>query len=218
MTRYASIPWPLAGVFVALALVAQDLVLKLLGADLPALGETAYRIAAWTIAVTSLALLLLPRRRTAYLLGFLVCAGLMGWALYLQYGLDLEPCPLCVFQRVAVIATGVVFLFAAIHGPGRAGAAVYATLATITAGTGAAIAGWHVWIQAQPKGAVPACGMGLEYMLDTLPLTDVIARVLKGSGECAEAGWIFLGLGIPAWTFVFFVAMMAAAIALVRHD
>ncbi|MCC6196498.1 MAG: disulfide bond formation protein B [Burkholderiales bacterium] len=178
----------------------------------------AYRIGAWTIAVASLTLLLLPRRRAAYFLGFLVCAALMGWALYLQYFQDLEPCPLCVFQRVAVIATGVVFLLAAIHGPGRVGAAFYAVLATLTAGTGAALAAWHVWIQAQPKGSVPACGMGLDYMLDTLPLTDVIARVLKGSGECAEVGWVFLGLGIPAWTFVFFVAMVAAAIALVRRD
>jgi disulfide bond formation protein DsbB len=218
MTRYAAFPWPLAGILVALVLVGQDLVLKALGADQPPLGQMAYRIGAWTIAVASLALLLLPRRRAAYLLGFVVCAGLMGWALYLQYGLDLEPCPLCVFQRVAVIATGAICLVAAIHNPGRAGAALYAVLATITAGTGAAIAAWHVWIQAQPKGSVPACGMGLDYMLDTLPLTDVIARVLKGSGECAEAGWIFLGLGIPAWTFVFFVAMVAAAIALVRRD
>ena len=64
-----------------------------------------------------MALLLLPPRRVAYLLGFLVCAGLMGWALWLQYGLDLEPCPLCVFQRICVIATGIVFLVAFIQDP-----------------------------------------------------------------------------------------------------
>ena len=73
-------------------------------------------------------------------------------------------------------------------------------------------------LQGQPKGSVPSCGMGLDYMLDTLPLTDVISRVLKGSGECAEQGWVFLGLAIPSWTFVFFVAMIAAAVALIRED
>jgi disulfide bond formation protein DsbB len=172
----------------------------------------------WTIGIASLALLLLPPRRLAYLLGFLVCAGLMGWALWLQYGLELEPCPLCVFQRIAMIATGLVFLLAALHNPGRPGAAVYAALTVVTAGAGAALAAWHVWIQAQPAGSVPACGMGLEYMLETLPLTEVIGKVLKGSGECAQQAWLFLGLAIPSWTFVFFVTMIVAAIALVRRD
>ncbi len=120
----------------------------------------------------------------------------MAWALWLQYGLELEPCPLCVFQRIAVITTGVIFLIAAIHNPGRNGAAFYALLTVIASGTGAALAAWHVWIQAQPKGTVAACGMGLDYMLETMPLTDVISRVLKGSGECAEQGWLFLGLAI----------------------
>ena len=82
----------------------------------------------------------------------------------------------------------------------------------------AGLAAWHVWIQGQPKGAVPACGMGLNYMLETMPLTDVLSKVFKGSGECAEVGWNFLGLAIPSWTLVFFVAMMVAAITLARRD
>ena len=217
MTRYATIPWPLAGIFIAIVLVAFDLLLAAIGAN-PALAATAYRMMVWTLGLSSLALLLLPRRRVAYLLGFLVCAALIGWALWLQYGMGLDPCPLCVFQRVAVIATGVVFLIAAIQNPGRGAAAVYAVATLITAGIGAGLAAWQVWIQAQPKGSVAACGMGLDYMLETMPLWDVIGRVLKGSGECAEQGWLFLGLAIPAWTFVFFIAMIAAAIALVRRD
>ena len=217
MMRYAAIPWPLAGVFIALALVGQELLLTTLGSN-PSLVQTAYRMLVWTVGITSLALLLLPPRRLAYLLGAIVCAGLMGWALWLQYGLELDPCPLCVFQRVAVIATGIIFLIAAIHNPGPGGAAVYAGLTVIASGIGAALAAWHVWIQAQPKGAVAACGMGLNYMLETLPLTEVISKVLKGSGECAEQGWLFMGLAIPSWTFVFFVAMIVAAIALVRRD
>jgi len=217
MNRYVAIPWPLAGILVAVVLVAIDLLVTTLGPN-PALEQTVYRTATWSIGIASLALLLLPARRAAYLLGFLVCAALIAFALYLQYAMDLEPCPLCVFQRVAVIATGVVFLVAAIHNPGRGGAAFYAVLTLVTAGIGAGLAAWQVWIQAQPKGSVAACGMGLDYMLDTLPLTDVISRVLKGSGECAEQGWVLLGLAIPSWTFVFFVAMIAAAVALIRRD
>jgi disulfide bond formation protein DsbB len=217
MNRYAAIPWPLAGIVVAVVLVAIDLLVTSLGPH-PALEQTVYRTVMWSIGIASLGLLLLPGRRAAYFLGFLVCAGLMAFALYLQYGLDLEPCPLCVFQRMAMIATGVVFLVAALHNPRRGGAAFYAVLTLIIAGIGAGLAAWQVWIQGQPKGSVPACGMGLDYMLDTMPLFDVIARVLKGSGECADQGWVFLGLAIPSWTFVFFVAMIAAALALIRRD
>ena len=217
MMRYATLPWPLAGLIVAVALIAQEALLTALGTN-ASLAQTVYRMVVWTIGATSLALILLPRRRPAYLLGFLICAGLMAWALYLQYGLNLDPCPLCIFQRVAVIATGVIFLVAAVHNPRRGGAAVYALLTLIVAGIGAGLAALQVWIQAQPKGSVASCGMGLNYMLETLPFTEVIGRVLKGSGECAEQGWLFMGLAIPSWTFVFFIAMIVCAFALIRRE
>ena len=217
MKHYPAVSWPWFGLVIALALLAQEALLKLLG-DAPSLAQTSYRILVMTIGVTSLALLILPQRRLAYLLGFLVCAGLMAWALYLQYGLGLDPCPLCAVQRVAVIAMGVVFLIAAIHNPGSFGAAVYAGIAAIIGIFGTLVAARHVWIQSLPKGEVPACGMGLDYMLETLPFTDVVSKVLAGSGECAEEGWKFMQLAIPSWTLVFFVAMMVAAIALARRD
>lgn len=215
--RYPSLPWPWAALFVVLALLGQEWLLRSFAAS-PPFAETAYRTGLAAVGATAFALIILPRRRLAYVLGFLVCAGLMGWALWLQYGLQLEPCPLCVFQRIAVITIGLVFLVAAVHNPGPIGAIVYAGLAFIAGAIGAALAAWHVWIQAQPPGSVASCGMGLNYMLETMPLTEVIGTVLKGSGECADQGWLFLGLAIPSWTFVFFVAMVAAAIALTRSE
>jgi len=217
MMRYAEVPWPWAGLTMALVLLAQEALLKLVG-DSPSLALTSWRILVMAIGVASFALIVLPPRRPAYLLGAAVCAALMGWALWLQYGLNLDPCPLCSLQRMAVIAIGIVFLVAAIHNPGRFGAGVYAALTVIIGLFGAITAMRHVWIQSLPKDEVPACGMGLNYMLETLPLTDVLEKVFKGSGECAEAGWYFLGLAIPSWTLVFFIAMMVAAIALVRRD
>lgn len=217
MNRYAAIPWPWLGFLVALALVAQEALMKMF-AVAPALDEAVYRVAVMAVGVSCLALLILPPRRLAYILGFLVCAGLIGWALWLQYGEGLEPCPLCMFQRVSVIAVGIVFLVAAIHNPGRGGAALYAFLTLLVAGAGAAFASRQIWLQALPKDQVPACGMGLSYMMDTLPFMDVIAKVLQGSGECAEKAWVFLGLSIAGWSFVFFAAMIVAAIALIRRD
>jgi disulfide bond formation protein DsbB len=217
MMRYAEVPWPWAGLTIALVLLAQEALVKLVG-DSPSLALTSWRILVMTIGVTSFALIILPPRRPAYLIGALVCAGLMGWALWLQYGLGLDPCPLCSLQRMAVIAIGLVFLVAAIHNPGRLGASVYAGLTVIIGLFGTVTAMRHVWIQSLPKDEVPACGMGLNYMLETMPLADVLEKVFKGSGECAEAGWYFLGLAIPSWTLVFFIAMMVAAVVLIRRD
>jgi len=141
-------------------------------------------------------------RRLANGLGFLVCAALMGYALYAQYVLGLEPCPLCIFQRVAVIALGVLFLIAAIHDPGRGGARVYAVLLSIAALAGILVSARHIWIQAQPPGTVAACGASLDYMLDIMPVTDVVTKVLTGSGECGKVDWRLLGLSMPWWVLI----------------
>jgi disulfide bond formation protein DsbB len=217
MIRYAAIPWPWVGFLVSIAIVTNEALLRWFG-SVPAINEAAYRVAIMTVGVASLVLILLPPRRLAYALGFLVCAGLIGWALWLQYGEGLEPCPLCMFQRVCVIAVGVLFLIAAVHNPERPGAALYALLTLLVAGAGAGFAGRQIWLQALPKDQVPACGMGLSYMMESMPWLDVFTRVLKGTGECAEKAWVFLGLSIAGWTFVFFVGMIVAAIALIRRD
>jgi disulfide bond formation protein DsbB len=144
----------------------------------------------------------LPNKRILNLAGFAACAGLMVYALYAQYVLELAPCPLCVFQRVAVIALGIVFLLAGLHKPGRAGGIVYALLVLITAGAGIGVAGRHVWLQGLPSDQVPACGPGLDFMLDAFPLGEVLRMVLSGSGECADVDWSFLGLSMPAWVLI----------------
>jgi protein dithiol:quinone oxidoreductase len=214
-SRYPSIPWPWVGLILCLALLGQEYLLLARGADA---SLSAYRIAVMTVGVTSLALLALPPRRIGYILGFVVCAGLMAFALYLQYAQDLEPCPLCIFQRIAVVAMGLVFLIAAIHNPGRFGAGVYAVLQLIFGGAGTALASRQVWLQSLPKDQVPVCGMSLSYMLDTLPFTETLRKVLEGSGECAEKSWELLHLSIAGWTLVFFVTMVAASFALIRRD
>ncbi len=217
MIRYNAVPWPWVGFVVALALVVQQVVMH---GDVPpsAMVVSFYHVGVMALLLCMLSLIILPPRRIAYLLGFLVCAALMGWALWLQFGLDLEPCPLCMFQRVAVCLVGIVFLAGFIHNPRRGGATGYALLTLVFAGAGAALAGRQVWLQALPKDQVPACGMGISYMLDTLPFTDVIMKTLAGSGECAEKGWVFLDLSIAGWSLVFFVAMIVAAFAMIRRD
>ena len=110
------------------------------------------------------------------------------------------------------------FLVGTLHEPGRIGAWIYSILLFVFAAAGAALATRQVWLQALPKDQVPACGMGLSYMLDTLPFIDVLRRVLEGSGECAEKGWVFLGLSIAGWTLAFFFTIAVAGFALARRD
>jgi disulfide bond formation protein DsbB len=214
MTRYREIQWPWLGLLVAVAIVAQEHVGGWIGTQ-PKLTVNAWRIAVMALGLSSLTLLVLPGRRAGFALGAIVCASLMGFALYAQYGLGLEPCPLCVLQRIAVIACGVVCALAAIHNPGRVGAIVYSVLGFVIAAAGAAVSVRHVWLQSLPPSEVPACGPGLNYMLETLPFAEVLSKVFLGSGECAAADWIFLGLSMPAWMLVWFVAIMVASIALI---
>ena len=139
--------------------------------------------------------------------GFTLCVVLMGAALWLQHVDGLEPCPLCILQRGAVIALGVVMLAGAIHDPATVGRRIYGVMILIVAVAGAAVAGRHVWLQSLPPGEAPECGPGLDYMLGAFPLTEVIEMVLRGSGECAEVQWVFLFLSIPQWTLLVFIAL-----------
>lgn len=151
-------------------------------------------------------------KRTVFASGFALCAALLAYALYLQHGLGLEPCPLCILQRVVVAALGVVLLAGALHNPRAWGGRLYGLIITALAGTGAAIAGRHVWLQSLPPERVPACGPDLDYLLQAFPWTKALEMVLKGSGECAKVDWTFLGLGIPAWTLIFFCGFAALGV------
>jgi disulfide bond formation protein DsbB len=152
--------------------------------------------------------------RLGYAVGFLVCAGLLGFALYLQHVEGQDPCPLCILQRIAFIGMMAVYAVGALHGPARRGAIVYSSIAAIIALIGGGIAGRQVWLQMLPPDKVPACGPGLEYMLERFPLAKALEKILAGSGECAEAGWRFLGLTIAGWSLVWFVVLGVFAIVI----
>jgi disulfide bond formation protein DsbB len=141
-------------------------------------------------------------RRRGNLLGLLACVGLISYALYVQYGIGLEPCPLCILQRIAVIVIGVLFLLAFLQDPGNKGARVYGVLIDVAALAGVAVAARHIWIIAQPPGTVAECGASLDYMMDVLPLHEVLGKILTGSGECAKIDWEFLGLNMPTWVLI----------------
>src|SRR5271170_962853 len=140
--------------------------------------------------------------RWGNLLGFLACVCLLAYAYYAQFVLHLEPCPLCIFQRVGIFALGLLFLIAAAHDPVGWARRLYAALLALAALATIGVAIRHLYIQNLPEGSVPACGASLDFMLKVFSLSEVLVKVLTGSGECAKVTWTFLGLAMPAWVLI----------------
>lgn len=150
---------------------------------------------------------------TYFLLLLLACSALIATALYFQFGAGLEPCPLCISQRIMVIAVGLVMLAAVLHRPGQTGTRVYAILGCLVALAGASISARHVWLQHLPAEQVPDCGPGLEYMLRYLPIGETLKAMLTGTGDCAKVEWSLLGFSMPAWVLISFLGLAAVSLA-----
>ena len=154
----------------------------------------------------------LPASRLLYLLAFIVCVVLLLIALYMEHYMGLLPCPLCIIQRFAFILIGLTCLAAVIHNPApkpgnsRAGAARgYGIATTVLAAFGGAIAGRQVWLQYQPAEQLPSCLPSLDYMMDVLPLQDIVSLLFSGTADCAAVTWTFLGLSIAECTLIAFI-------------
>jgi disulfide bond formation protein DsbB len=163
---------------------------------------------------------LLLSRRGGNLAGFLVCAGMLAFGYYyLQLVAGIEPCPLCIIQRLLLFGTGLAFLVAALHHPaGRLGAGLYGGGIALFAALGVAVAGRHVWLQHLPAGQRPACGPALDHLFSAFGPIEGLRRVLRGSGECGEVDWTLLSFSIPEWTLAAFLVLAAWAVWLARRD
>lgn len=154
-----------------------------------------------------------------FFLGFLGCVFLLSMGAYFQFSEGLEPCPLCISQRIAIFVTGLIFLIAAIHNPNFSGIKRYARIGGLSALAGASISTRHIWIQNLPPDQVPECKPALEYMLQNFPLIETVKLMLSGTGDCAKVDWTMLGLSMPVWTL--FAFLMLATLSLLQiwnHD
>ena len=151
--------------------------------------------------------------RSGYLLGFFKCFALVGLALWIQTRYSLEPCPLCISQRIVFMALGVLFLVAALipNFP-----RFFAGLQVLTALGGAGVAIRHWWIQAHRENMVADCGVGFDYMFENFPLKKALTLVFRGTGDCAAIDWTFLGLTIPQLSLIAFIGFAVFAVYLAR--
>ena len=152
--------------------------------------------------------MMLVTRRNLFLTGFLISVLLIIYVLYAQYVLGLEPCPLCILQRVAVIALGISFLLLALRSPqSKQSKFLSSLLLVMISSAGVGIAARHVWLQNLPPDKVPGCGPGLDFMMANFPFGEVLEMVFSGSGECAEISWSFAFLSMPAWVLIWLIVL-----------
>lgn len=141
-----------------------------------------------------------------------ICASLLAYGIYyLQEELGLEPCPMCILQRYALIAAGVTALVAAIHGPRAWGLKVYSGLIVLFSIAGAGVAARHSYLQHFPP-KVETCGSDLDFLVSNFPLVQALPKIFAGTGSCSKVDWKFIGLSIPEWTLAWFAVFAAVAI------
>jgi disulfide bond formation protein DsbB len=123
--------------------------------------------------------------------------------LYLQMLKGIEPCPMCIMQRYALLGVGLIALIGALH---NRGAWIYGALVTFVALAGGGVAARQSWLQLYPPKTM-GCGPGLEYMMETLPLSELLPRLFRGEGDCSVVDWSFLGLSVANWGLITFAAI-----------
>lgn len=155
------------------------------------------------------------KSQDCFFIGFWSCVGLLAAGYYFQFVMKLEPCPLCISQRIAIFFTGLCFLGAALHNPGKTGTRRYSIAGAAIAFCGGAISTRHIWIQHLPPDKVPECGPGLDYVLNNFPLSETVKLMLSGTGDCAKVTWTFMNLSMPAWTLIAFLFL--AALSLLQY-
>lgn len=146
--------------------------------------------------------------RTCLAAGFLACVAMELSAIYFQFVLMLEPCPLCITQRLIVFALATVFAAGALHNPQDTGLRVYFGLASLIALTGAAVAVYHFAIQLLPHEESAGCGPGASYILEHFSLGDALRMFLTGTGDCTQVVWSLFGLSMPFWVALTFLGIV----------
>lgn len=137
-----------------------------------------------------------------------LCGSLLVGALIMEYAFAMAPCPLCLMQRIWFFGAGLVAFAGLVHNP-RWG--IYPLLTILAGLVGMAFSIRQLWLQSLPPEEVPACGPSMAYMFENFPLLEVLTLMTQGTGDCAQVSWEFLGLTIPGWALLGFLATIVLA-------
>ncbi len=155
-----------------------------------------------------------PRRVLA--LVSVVCIAMLAFGAYLQHVVGLEPCPMCIVQRYALLLVALVAGITAVFR--QRGAYIGGSfLILLLSGFGAFVAARQSWLQWNPP-EVASCGRDFYGMIETFPLRRAIPMIFKGSGDCSKVDWTFLGGSIANWSFLVFIGLAVIAILLMARQ
>jgi protein dithiol:quinone oxidoreductase len=147
-------------------------------------------------------------------LGCALCATLLAGGYYIEHVLEVDPCPLCIFQRLTFAIIGVLFLIATITKLKKLASYLLSSILTLFSVIGLGLAGRQMWLQHLPADQVPSCSAGLEKLLQMHPTLDVLKMVLKGSGDCAVIDFTIFGLSLANWSFFCFILILTLSMLL----
>lgn len=144
--------------------------------------------------------------RLNYFYGLLVIIVILGFSVHLQIKHGINPCPLCILQRITMGVLGVIFFMGMTLDLKKVGRVVVALLSLTLSAIGMALSGRQVWLQHLPASQNTDCGASLQYMLKVLPLDQVFLKIFSGSAECSQIDWQFFGLSMAGWALICFIA------------
>lgn len=153
-----------------------------------------------------------PSLRISYFIALMISAALLLFSIYLQFNAGFKPCALCVLQRGALILLAIIFLAGALFKVKGFGQFMIGTMASLIALLGVILSGRQTWVQHMPDNVNQACGASLQYMLKVLPFDQVVQKILQGSPECTEKGWMFMSLSLAEWSLGCFVLFLLFSI------
>lgn len=148
--------------------------------------------------------------RSLNFVGFMIIVCLLLMALYLQQH-GIEPCPLCIIQRFIFFILGLLFFLGTVYEPSRKWRVINSVVILILALFGAFVASRQVWLQHLPTGTAPACGPGLYYIIQNLPLSQAVQMIFRGTADCATVTWTLLGFSVAEWSLAFFISFIFLA-------
>lgn len=152
--------------------------------------------------------------RFTYLAGFIAICALLLASLYLQYVEGIMPCPLCMLQRFSFGLIGVIFFLGIFIHASRVGRLFVNLLSVLFSLVGMGLAGRQIWLQHFTTGTSSECGVSLQYMVQALPVNEVIQKIFAGSAECTQRGWEFLTLDMAEWALICFILLFLLSIRL----
>ena len=154
----------------------------------------------------------LPSQRNTYWLGFILILAFLAFAIYLEMFQGVTPCPLCILQRICLCGLAIVFFMGAIIKLRKLGSVIVGSMGFLISIAGLLLSGRQAWLQHNASGLTSNCDVSFQYMVQVMPLSEVLKKIFLGGTECSQINWEFLHLSLAEWSFIWFLIFSIVSI------